>query len=150
MDFVSFSPEIINTKTHPHLASVTKYWQSKDKKYEVMFDEINGFKHLRIRRFDNKPIRNFMVIQEIKNDLLGKDVIAVEIFPKQSDFIDGSNTYHLWTWDGISVPNLKELYQYKKEPIDITKKFQIIIQNNRVADCSKISLDYLKTKGIIK
>ena len=53
-------------------------------------------------------------MQEIKNDLLGKDTIAIEVYPKECDFKDGSNTYHLWTWKDIKVPNLLGLYQYNE------------------------------------
>ena len=47
-----------------------------------------------------------MYLQEIKNDLFGKDVIAIEVYPKQDQFWDGSNTYHIWTWKTLEVPNL--------------------------------------------
>lgn len=96
---------------YPHLKNVTKYFEADDK-YQVLYDEINGFKHLRIRRFDDKPICNFMDMQEIKNHLLGKDIVAIQIFPKQDDFVDGSNTYHLWTLGDVTLPNLKDLYTY--------------------------------------
>jgi hypothetical protein len=88
-------------------------WQTEDGIYDILFDEIRGFKHLRICRIDRKPIHNFMDMQEIKNDLWGEDVIAIEVYPKQSDFKNGSNTYHLWTWSGIYVPNLAQLYEYQ-------------------------------------
>jgi hypothetical protein len=89
---------------------VTKCWQTTI--YEILYDEPKGFKHLRISRVDGEPIRSWKDIQEIKNDLLGEDVVAIEVFPKQCDFVNGSNTYHIWTWDGIEVPNLEELYTY--------------------------------------
>lgn len=99
-------------KKHPHLQSVSRCWQTTDGIYHILYDEIDGYKHLRIIRRDNKSIHNYMDLQQIKNDLLGDDAIAIEVFPKSKDFINGSNTYHLWSWDNISVPNLSKLYQY--------------------------------------
>ena len=101
----------INENTHPHLKGVKKAWQTDE--YVISLDEPKGFKHLRIRRIDDKPVHNWMDLQEIKNDLFGEDAIAIEIYPKKSDFKNGSNTYHIWTWEGITVPNLAELYEYR-------------------------------------
>jgi hypothetical protein len=110
--YTPFEPSI-NFQSHPHLKHISKCWASKDGEYHILFDEIKGYKHLRISRKDKKPVHNWMDIQQIKNDILGVDVIAIEIYPKQAEFINGSNTYHIWTWEGISVPNLAELYEYR-------------------------------------
>lgn len=100
MEYLKLTPQI-NKKTHPHLKQVTKSWHTFDGKYYILYDEPNGYKHLRIIRVDGQPIHNF-----------GEDIIAVEVYPKKADFKNGSNTYHLWTWDEIKVPNLIEIYQY--------------------------------------
>lgn len=114
MEYTAYCPSTINTKTHPHLKFVTKCWQTTNGIYDILYDEINGYKHLRIYRTDKKPVRNYMDLLEIKNDLLGKETIAIEVYPKLSDFKNGSNTYHIWTWVGINVPNLANLYKYNK------------------------------------
>lgn len=105
----------INKETHPHLKDVTRCWETLDNKYHILYDEPNGYRHLRISRIDGQPIHNFMDMQEIKNDLFGDNAIAVEVYPKKSEFKDGSNTYHLWTWNEIKVPNLLEIYQYNSQ-----------------------------------
>ena len=99
------------------MAGVSKCWQTTDGKYDILYDEIGGFRHLRISRIDDQPIHNFMDMQEIKNDLWGPDIVAVEIYPRQCDFVNGSNTYHLWTWQDIYdiIPNLKNLFAYRNE-----------------------------------
>ena len=86
MDYTRFCPSVINKETHPHLSLVTKCWQTTI--YEILYDEPKGFKHLRISRVDGEPIRSWKDIQEIKNDLLGEDVVAIEVFPKQCDFVN--------------------------------------------------------------
>ena len=102
-----------NIKTHPHLKDVIKSY-NVDEVYIVYYSKIDKYIHLRIRRIDDKPVINYMDIQQIKDDLLGKNVEAIQVFPKRNDFIDNSNTYHIWTWKGIKIPNLKKLYEYKK------------------------------------
>lgn len=43
--------------------------------------------------------------QEIKNELFGKDRIAIEVFPKESNLIDANDTYHLWIMPkGFKIP----------------------------------------------
>jgi hypothetical protein len=116
MKYTRYCPSTINRETHPHLSAVSKCWQTEDGKYDILFDEVGVFKHLRVSRIDDQPIHDFMDMQEIKNDLWGEDVIAVEVYPRQIDFKNGSNTYHLWTWDNIAVPNLAQLYKYKYAP----------------------------------
>lgn len=112
MEYKRFCPSTLNTETHPHLKHVTKCWQTTDGKYDILYDCVNGYEHLRVRRIDDEPIHNYMDLQEIKNDLLGEDVVAVEIYPRKADFKNGSNTYHIWTWAKLAPPNLAELYNY--------------------------------------
>jgi hypothetical protein len=107
---------------YPHLRGLQKCWlffkNTKENDYVgdyfVMYDEpAPGVRHLRIHEDGCKaPIHNFMDMQEIKNTLWGEETIAVEVYPPASQFKDGSNTYHLWTWPDIEFPNLKTLYEY--------------------------------------
>lgn len=108
----------INKQTHPHLADVLEMYIADDK-YIIYISEPNNQVHLRVKRIDNLRIEEnwFDILQEIKNNIFGKDRIAIMIFPKQEDLINGSHTYHLWLIENnmpISkyVPNLKDLYQY--------------------------------------
>ena len=61
---------------------------------------------------DDLPISNFSHMQEIKNIFIGPEHPAVRVFPRASDYIDNTNTYHLFSWDNMDVPNLKDLYKY--------------------------------------
>jgi hypothetical protein len=113
MKYISVDPEYFLCHKKLHLRYVAKCWKTSDDVYYILYDEIKGYKHLRIGRFDDKRIHSFNDMQEIKNDLFGENVIAIEVYPRQQDYVNGTaNVYHIWTWDGISVPNLKELYNY--------------------------------------
>ena len=52
--------------------------------------------YLRIGRIDHKPIRNWSVLQRIKNEIVGAEYEAVELYPAQSRLINYECCYHLW------------------------------------------------------
>ena len=58
--------------------------------------EIDHMTHLSVKRIDRKPIGDWRVMQRIKNELLGPEVEAVELYPAESRLVDTSNQYHLW------------------------------------------------------
>ena len=52
--------------------------------------------HLSIRRLDREPIHDWRDLQRIKNELVGPEHEAVELYPTESRVQDGANQYHLW------------------------------------------------------
>mgnify|MGYP003626764078 CR=1 FL=1 len=52
--------------------------------------------HLSIKRIDREPIMDWRHLQRIKNEILGEDYEAVQLFPKTERLVDTSNQYHLW------------------------------------------------------
>ena len=94
---------------HPHLKTVDRGYIVDDK-YRVLIAQTEQYTHIRIRRLDDEPISSFSDFQAIKNQFLGEE--AVQVFPKVSNYVDNSNTYHLFSWAGMEVPNLKKLYEY--------------------------------------
>ncbi len=58
-----------------------------------------------IRRNDEQPGVSWAMKQRIKNELLGPEVVAIEVFPAESELVDDAHMYHLWTLpDGFSLP----------------------------------------------
>lgn len=68
-------------------------------------DDGSAFKmvHLSIRRLDRRPVRDWRDLQRIKNQLLGPECEAVELFPAESRLVDEANQYHLWGFDNPRV-----------------------------------------------
>ena len=99
-------------KNHLHLQTVYEGWIVGGQ-YRVLLAETGRYKHIRVRRLDNLPICDFNVLQNIKNYFWGEEVEGVSVFPKVSNYIDNSNTYHIFGRDGMEVPNLKEMYEYE-------------------------------------
>lgn len=53
--------------------------------------------HLNIRRRDGGPIlRDWRHFQQIKNELIGEECEAIELYPAESRLVDTSNKYHLF------------------------------------------------------
>jgi hypothetical protein len=56
----------------------------------------NVWKWLSIKRRDKKAIHDWRALQRIKNDLVGEEFEAIEIYPSESQLVDEANQYHLW------------------------------------------------------
>jgi hypothetical protein len=60
--------------------------------------------HICIRNASNTDIP-WSEKQRIKNELFGKDVTAIEVFPRDNRLIDEAGMYHLWILpDGFDLP----------------------------------------------
>jgi hypothetical protein len=65
--------------------------------YQVQRHYDGRFVHLNIRRIDGEAIlRDWREFQAIKNQLVGEECEAVELYPAESRKIDSSNKYHLF------------------------------------------------------
>jgi len=52
--------------------------------------------HLSIKRLDKGPIHDWRDLQRIKNELVGQEHEAIELYPAESRLVDTANQYHLW------------------------------------------------------
>lgn len=61
---------------------------------------------LSISRIDGEPCKDWRHFQQIKNELVGPEFEAVELFPAESRLVDMDNEYHLWvnTETGFRFP----------------------------------------------
>lgn len=65
----------------------------------------DGFCQLSIKRHDREPARDWRHLQQIKNEILGEEREALELFPRESRLMDTSNQYHLWAFPkGVEIP----------------------------------------------
>lgn len=69
---------------------------------KLMEDQV----HLSIKRIDRQPIHDWRDLQEIKNQLVGPECEALELYPAESRRVDAANQYHLWccTDDNFRFP----------------------------------------------
>lgn len=68
-------------------------------KYVVMSRNVNTLwgvvEHVCMRNATSTDIP-WREKQRIKNELFGKEKVAVEVFPKESELVDEANMYHIW------------------------------------------------------
>jgi len=64
--------------------------------YQVVVERNGSLIHLCIRRHDGQPCTDWSDRQQIKNEIIGPEYEAVELFPAESRLIDTTNEYHLW------------------------------------------------------
>jgi|TARA_R100001163_G_scaffold52078_1_gene39455 hypothetical protein len=58
-----------------------------------------GVIHLSVKTHDKEPIRDWRDMQRIKNELVGEEHEAVELYPAESRLVDTANQYHMWVFD---------------------------------------------------
>jgi hypothetical protein len=54
--------------------------------------------HLSIRSNDRSARHDWRDFQRIKNEFFGEEHEAIEIYPAESELVDGANQYHLWAY----------------------------------------------------
>lgn len=60
---------------------------------------------LSIKRRDRRQIHDWRDLQRIKNEIVGPQIEAVEIYPAEARLVDTSNQYHLWCFlNGLILP----------------------------------------------
>lgn len=97
------------------IGDIDKAWHLKSHNIEIIRVVRPGFIWLQIRkRLGKDVIRNWEVMQEIKNNCLGYEVSAIEVFPAQPKLRNKSHCRHLFAVDGLVPPDLNEIYKELK------------------------------------
>ena len=60
--------------------------------------------HLSIKALDKSASHDWRDFQRIKNEIVGPECEAIEIYPAESRLVDGANQYHLWAFQSYQVP----------------------------------------------
>lgn len=59
--------------------------------------------HLSIKRLDREAIHDWRDLQRIKNELVGPEHEAVELYPAESRLVDTANQYHLFVMADVNA-----------------------------------------------
>ena len=61
--------------------------------------------YLSIKRLDKKPINDWQLFQDIKNEICGKEAEAIQMYPAESRLVNTANQYHLFVFEtGYFIP----------------------------------------------
>ena len=79
-------------------------------RYSVQLSSYDGddgvaMLHLWIRRHDGAMTNSWADLQRIKNEVVGRDRVAVQVHPPDDELVDSANMAHLWVYPaGHSLP----------------------------------------------
>lgn len=81
----------------------------ENNRYQVIVREhadgpFGPFVHLTIRARDGSARHDWRDFQRIKNELVGEEAEAVELYPAESRLVDTANHYHLWAFHTYRFP----------------------------------------------
>jgi hypothetical protein len=93
-------PHMVRAHVNQGLPGNIEVWSNET--YEVIVTPANdeGLKHLSIKRYDRAPTHNWRHLQQMKNEIVGEDWEAVEIYPAEDRLADNANQTHLWAVPG--------------------------------------------------
>lgn len=67
------------------------------REYRVqVLDTLHGGRHMTVERADGKDGITWDELQRLKDESLGPDSMAVEVFPRADEVINERNRRHLW------------------------------------------------------
>ena len=66
--------------------------------YQVILRDCGDIVHLSIKRLDKEAKHDWRQFQRIKNELVGEECEAIELYPAESRKVDTANQYHLWVF----------------------------------------------------
>ncbi len=93
-------------------------WFLNDR-YQCTVERVNfaglNMAHLSIKRRDQGVIHDWRDLQRIKNDVLGEECEACELYPAESRLFDSANQYHLW---GFPDPEQRFPFGYTGRHVD--------------------------------
>lgn len=98
-------------------AGTAEYWRNSI--FTVVKYRLgSGWFRLRIEASDGRPVdRNWPLFQAIKNQLLGPECEALELYPAESRKVDEANMYHMY---GVADPAVK--FSFGMTPVDLGGK----------------------------
>jgi len=89
--------------------------------------------HLSIKRIDRSPITDWREKQEIKNQIIGEEYEAVELYPAESRLVDAANQFHLWALPNEEKFDVGWLTSLKSDS-SISSESYSVIQRETLSD----------------
>lgn len=80
---------------------------------------------LSIKRNDRSPVHDWRDFQRIKNELVGPEFEAIELYPAESRLVDSANQYHLWV-----------LVEFGMIPLGYTER--LVVDPDFDGDCEEL------------
>lgn len=79
----------------------------------------DGWAYITFKRLDRHPVRDWRHLQSIKNETVGSEREAFELFPAESRLMDTSNQYHLWVLPEGEILSVGQQFREICHPEDV-------------------------------
>lgn len=106
--------------------------------WEEFHTELGPYVHLSIKDHDRSTRHDWRDFQRIKNEIVGPEYEAVEVYPAESRLVDTCNQYHLFVFAAWKVPfGFSDRLVADESPSDYAKnaKQRPFEPGSRPADC---------------
>ena len=91
--------EMYDCDTYENDIYIVMVFRGKQADWQIHDKELKGqMTYLSIKNRDKTAIHDWRHLQEIKNELVGSDCEAVEIYPNEDRLVDTANQYHLFVF----------------------------------------------------
>jgi hypothetical protein len=133
---------VLRERLEKHCRESADYWVNNQYTVAVRrWQAENGdtVVHLSIHNHERTARHDWRDFQRIKNDILGPEEEAVEIYPAESRLIDLSNEFHLYSILGKRCPFGWLVRWVSDDGIDIGAKQRPWHPQDRPADCREVT-----------
>lgn len=144
------SPKQINEQFNCYhgewMPQMDRCWNSDDGFQvvsRIVMTKIGRIEHVAISKLGDKYFLcndgsgdiPWAIKQEIKNELFGRDRVAVEVFPDENKLVDVTDTYHLWVLPkGYQLPfgiHPSEFHKCKYVNRGINGNLETLVKNTQ-------------------
>lgn len=101
----------------PEYITGVEVWSNDDYEATVEHNQ-NGWSYITLKRYDRKAVRDWRHLQSIKNEVVGPEREAFELFPAESRLQDEANQYHLWVLPAGDLVGVGTQRRYVAMPSD--------------------------------
>lgn len=91
--------EMFDCDTYENDIYIVMVFRGKQADWQIHDKELKGqMTYISIKNRDKTSIHDWRHLQQIKNELVGVDCEAVEIYPNEDRLVDTANQYHLFVF----------------------------------------------------
>lgn len=100
--------------------------------------------HMSIHDHDRSSRHDWRDLQRIKNDIMGPEGEAIEIYPAESRLVDTANEWHLWGIVGMAWPFGYQERLVSEDGVSIGGKQRSWPEGDKPADLVNITEEYMQ------
>lgn len=107
--------DLVAERKHPFKSAFVPWWMTRafrNNQYTVMINDkaktsVGPAIRVMIQRHDDGVFKShWATIQRIKNEIFGKETVAIEYYPKESELVNDHNIFWIWVFQEGQIPKI--------------------------------------------